>query len=223
MGSTTTLTAEDGHEFAAYEAAADGPVKGCIVVVQEAFGLNGHIRDVCDRLAGEGYSAVAPALYDREARGIELGYSEEEVQAARAVMTRVPWDTAMLDVQAAYGLLAQKGSVGITGFCWGGSVTWLAACRLNFACAVSYYGGRIIDFVAEKPSCPTMCHFGELDPTIPISDVNEIITHHSSVTVHVYPDAGHGFHCDQRTHHHEESARLAWTRTMAFFERHLPE
>ena len=223
MGSTTTLTAEDGHEFAAYEAAADGPVKGRLVVVQEAFGLNDHIRDVCDRLADEGYSVVAPALYDREARGIELGYSEEEVQTARAIMARIPWDAAMLDVRATYDLLAQKGSVGITGFCWGGSVTWLAACRLNFACAVPYYGGRIIDFVAEEPACPTMCHFGDLDPTIPMDDVNEIIAHHPGVTVHVYPNAGHGFHCDRRAHYHEESARLAWTRTMAFFERHLSE
>ena len=123
MGSTTTLTAEDGHEFAAYEAAADGPVKGRLVVVPEAFGLNDHIRDVCDRLADEGYSVVAPALYDREARGTELGYSEEEVQTARAIMARIPWDAAMLDVRATYDLLAQKGSVGITGFCWGGSVT----------------------------------------------------------------------------------------------------
>lgn len=223
MGSPTTLTAEDGHEFAAYEAAADGPDKGRIVVVQEAFGLNDHVRDVCDRLADEGYSTVAPALYDREARGTELGYSEEEVRVARAIMARIPWDAAMLDVQAARDFLAQKGPVGITGFCWGGSVAWLAACRLDFACAVPYYGGRIIDFVAEKPTCPTMCHFGELDPTIPMDDVNEIIAHHSSVTVHVYPNAGHGFHCDRRDHYHEESAMLAWTRTMAFLERHLSE
>ena len=221
MGSTTTLTAEDGHEFAAYEAVRDGPVKGRLVVVQEAFGLNSHIRDVCDRLADEGYAVVAPAMYDRDGPGIELGYSEGEVQEARAVMARIPWDAAMLDVQAAYDFLAGNGPIGITGFCWGGSVAWLAACRLDFACAVPYYGGRIIDFVAEKPTCPTMCHFGELDATIPMDDVNEIVACHPSVTVHVYPNAGHGFHCDQRAHHHEESARLAWSRTMAFFEHHL--
>lgn len=223
MGTTTTLTAEDGHKFAAYQAVPDGPVKGRLVVIQEAFGLNGHIRDVCDRLADEGYAAVAPAMYDREEPGIELGYTDEDIQQAREIMARIPWEAALLDVQASYDLLAGKGPIGVTGFCWGGSVTWLAACRLDFACAVPYYGGRIIDFVAEKPTCPTMCHFGELDPTIPIDDVNEIIAYHPSVTVHVYPSAGHGFHCDQRPHYHEESAKLAWTRTMAFFERHLTE
>ncbi len=221
MGSTMTLAAEDGHEFAAYEAVPDGPAKGRLVVVQEAFGLNGHIRDVCDRLAGEGYAAVAPAMYDREARGIELGYSDEEIQEARAIMARIPWEAAMLDVQAAHGRLADKGPVGITGFCWGGSVAWLAACRLDFACAVPYYGGRIIDFVAEQPACPTMCHFGELDPTIPMDDVNEIVACHPNITVHVYPNAGHGFHCDRRAHYHEASATLAWTRTTAFLEHHL--
>jgi len=221
MGTTTTLTAEDGHKLAAYQAVPDGPVKGRLVVVQEAFGLNGHIRDICDRFADEGYAAIAPAMYDRDEPGIELGYSEEDIQQARVIMARIPWDAAMLDVQAAYDFLAGKGPIGITGFCWGGSVAWLAACQLDFACAVPYYGGRIIDFVAENPDCPTMCHFGELDPTIPMDDVNEIVAYHPSITVHTYPNAGHGFHCDQRDHYHEESAKLAWTRTLTFFERHL--
>jgi carboxymethylenebutenolidase len=220
MGTTTTLTAEDGHRFAAYEAVPDGPVAGRVVVLQEAFGVNPHIRSVCDRLAAEGYVAVAPALYDRHEAGIELGYTDADIQQARAIMVEIPWEKALLDVQATRDFIGGKGKVGVTGFCWGGSVTWLAACRGDFDAAVSYYGARAIDFIDETPNCPTMMHFGETDPTIPMDTVHRFMERHPSLPIYVYP-AGHGFHCDARPHYQAESAKLAWGRTMEFFARNL--
>ena len=172
MGTTVTLDAEDGHRLDAYEAPAVDTAKGGLVVVQEIFGVNDHIRGVCDSFAAEGYTAFAPALFDRTERGVELGYDGDTFARGRALRAEIGWDHTVLDVKAAAGRLAPAGPVGVVGYCWGGSVAWLAACRLSLACAVGYYGGHIIEFNDERPRCPTMLHFGERDSFIPMADVS---------------------------------------------------
>jgi len=214
---TITLTAADGHEFAAYESIPEGPVIGRMVVIQEIFGVNEHIRDLCDRLASQGIAAIAPAMFDRVESNIELGYNPEGIDKGRGIMGQIDWDVALSDVQAAVDHFAGDGPTGVVGYCWGGSIAWLAGCRLdNVACAVGYYGGAIIKFIDEAPKCPTMLHFGEKDAGIPLPDVLQIAARHAAVQVFTYPEAEHGFHCDQRGSYHKESSALADTRTFPF-------
>lgn len=220
MGSTITLTAEDGHRFEAYEAAAAGTARCGLVVIQEIFGVNGHIRSVCDAFAAEGYTAIAPALFDRAERGVELDYDEDTFVRGRELRAEIGWDQAVLDAKAAAKHVRPLGRVGIVGYCWGGSVAWLCACRLNLSCAVGYYGGHIVQFNDERPGCPTMLHFGERDAHIPMTDVEAIRAQHPDVPVHVYP-ADHGFNCDQRSSYDPTSAKLARERTLSLLAEHL--
>lgn len=219
MGEHVTLTAADGHKLDAYVARPDGPAKGGLVVVQEIFGVNAHIRAVADGFATEGYVAVAPALFDRIRPGIELGYDEAGVSEGRALRPQVAWEATVLDVDAAMTLAAEAGRVGVVGYCWGGSVAWLAATRLKPAAAVGYYGGHIHEFASEKPACPVMLHFGEEDAGIPLENV-EIVraarAARADVTIHLYPGAGHGFNCDLRGSYHPEAAALARSRSLDF-------
>ena len=221
MGKTITLTAADGHELEAYRADPEGTSRGGIVVIQEIFGVNGHIRDVCDGFAADGYAAIAPAVFDRVERGIELDYDDAGKVRGREVRAELGWEGPMADVDAAAGALEPSGKVGVVGYCWGGSLAWLAACRLDVACAVGYYGGQIIGFNDETPRCPVILHFGETDASIPMDDVDAIRAAHADVPVHVYGDAGHGFNCDRRAAYHAESAKTARARTLAFFAEHL--
>ena len=221
MGDIVELVAKDGHRLNAYLAGAAGEVKGRLVVIQEIFGVNGHIRDVCDRFAAQGYAALAPALFDRAERDVELEYTEAGVTRGRALRARMPWEEVVLDVEAARAHLASEGAAGIVGYCWGGSVAWLGAAECDFACAVGYYGGQIIDLVERTPRCPTMLHFGTLDAAIPMDDVDKIRAAHPEATVHLYEGAGHGFNCDRRSQYHAPSARLAGERTIACFAQHL--
>ena len=209
------LTAEDGHELDAYEAGPADAAAG-IVVVQEIFGVNAHIRDVVDRYAALGYRAVAPALFDRLERGVELGYTEETVTQGRAMRGAIDWDDTVRDVGAAVAHLAGNGPVGVVGYCYGGSLAWLAAHSLPVAAAVGYYGGQIIQFLDRAPQAPVLLLFGEVDYMIPLSDVEEIRQAHPTVPVHVYPGADHGFNCDARDSYHPEAAAGALERTLAF-------
>ena len=209
------LTADDGHELDAYEAGPADAAAG-IVVVQEIFGVNAHIRDVVDRYAALGYRAVAPALFDRLERGVELGYTEETVAQGRAMRGAIDWDDTVRDVGAAVDCLAGNGPVGVVGYCYGGSLAWLAANALPVAAAVGYYGGQIIQFTDRAPQAPVLLHFGEVDYMIPLSDVEEIMRAHPAVPVHVYPGADHGFNCDARDSYHPEAAAQALERTLAF-------
>ncbi|MCY3951507.1 MAG: dienelactone hydrolase family protein [bacterium] len=209
------LTADDGHELDAYEAGPADAAAG-IVVVQEIFGVNAHIRDVVDRYAALGYRAVAPALFDRLERGVELGYTEETVAQGRAMRGAIDWDDTVRDVGAAVDCLASNGPVGVVGYCYGGSLAWLAANALPVAAAVGYYGGQIIQFTDRAPQAPVLLHFGEVDYMIPLSDVEEIMRAHPAVPVHVYPGADHGFNCDARDSYHPEAAARALERTLAF-------
>lgn len=220
MGETITLTAADGHELEAYRADPEDAPRGGIVVIQEVFGVNIHIRDVCDGFAAEGYAAIAPAVFDRIERGIELDYDDDGIARGRALVEDLGWEGPLADVTAAAGALEPSGKVGVVGYCWGGSMTWLAACRLDVACAVGYYGRHIIQFNDETPRCPVILHFGETDASIPMDDVDAIRAAHADVPVYVY-GAGHGFNCDRRAAYHAESAKTARARTLAFFAEHL--
>jgi carboxymethylenebutenolidase len=222
LGKQFSLTAADAHKLGAYRADPAGKPKGALVVIQEIFGVNHHIRAVCDRLAQEGYVAVAPAMFDRFVRDFESGYTPDEIAHARSYLGNLNWDAAMQDVDAALGDIKSIGPCGIMGFCFGGSVSFLAACRLNgLKASICYYGGMIAKFAEEKPKCPVQMHFGEKDAGIPLSDVDTIKQKQPQAEVYVYPDAQHGFHCDERASFNKDASAVAWKRSMEFLAKHL--
>ena len=175
MGKHFSLTSSDKFQLGAYRADPSGPAKGGIVVIQEIFGVNHHIRAVCDRLAAEGYAAVAPALFDRQQKDFESGYTPDEIANARKFVANPDWGAMLRDTQAAIDDLKKDGPVAIMGFCMGGTIAFLAACKLNgLSAAVCYYGGQIAKNADEKPKVPTMMHFGEKDASIPMTDVETV-------------------------------------------------
>ena len=220
MGERIDLTAGDGHSLGAYLARPEGAPKAGLVVVQEIFGVNAHIQAVTEGFAEDGYLAIAPALFDRRERDLELAYDEAGVARGRALRAEIPWDQVELDVAAAVAAAAEAGPASVIGYCWGGSVAWLAACRLPVAAAVGYYGGQIHELREETPRCPVQLHFGEQDAAIPLDEVSEVRRLHPEVEVHLYP-AGHGFNCDLRGSYHAESAAGARVRSLAFLGDHL--
>jgi carboxymethylenebutenolidase len=223
MGERLTLQAEDGHRFAAYRATPPGARRGALVVVQEIFGVNHHIRNVTDRFASEGYVALAPALFDRVEPDFEIGYSPADVEQGRAVRQKIGFDVMVTDLRAAVNELRKTGlRVGMVGYCMGGTLAWLAATRIDgVAAAVGYYGGGIADTATERPRCPVMLHFGETDSGIPSEHWDRIRAAQPTLPLHVYPAAGHGFSCDERASFHEPSHRLALERTLAFLRQHV--
>jgi carboxymethylenebutenolidase len=222
MGRDIRLTASDKFEFGGYRADPSGAPKGAVVVIQEIFGVNHHIRSVCDRLATEGYVAIAPSIFDRTSPNFQSGYSPDEIAEARKFVANPDWTAMLRDTQAAIDAVQNVGPVGIIGFCLGGSVAYLAAARLSgLSAAIGYYGGAIIRFADEKPKVPTQLHFGERDAGIPLADVETIKAKRPDVEVHVYGGAQHGFHCDERASYDKASADLAWPRSMAFLAEHL--
>jgi carboxymethylenebutenolidase len=220
VGEWTTLTAKDGHQLDAYQALPAGTPRAGLVVIQEIFGVNGHIRAIADEYAREGYATLAPALFDRIEKHVELGYTPEGTQKGRALRTQLGWDKPIWDIEAAVSALRAHGRVGTIGFCWGGSLSFLAACRAEVDGAVAYYGGQIIQFVDERPRAPVLMHFGASDALIPAADRERITSAHPEAEIHVYP-AGHGFNCTERQDYHPESARGAKERTLAFLRKHL--
>ena len=217
------LIASDGHRFQAYQADLPSPPRGGLVLVQEIFGVNSHIRAVAERLAGEGYRVLAPALFDRIEPGIELGYSGDDVKRGVELASSIGFiEKPMLDVTACFEALHQQGlRVGVIGFCWGGTLAWKAAQELKLSAAVGYYGGQIGSMLEPQPVAPVLLHFGEQDDHIPLSSVEAIVAkNYPNVEVHTYP-AGHGFNCDQRESFEPISAQRAWTRSMDFFKAHL--
>jgi carboxymethylenebutenolidase len=215
------LTAADGHRFAAY-AAGPKDAKRALVVVQEIFGVNNNIRRICDAFAAEGYAVVAPALFDRAARGTELGYTPEDVQRGRTLKGQVPEIGQMLDVEAAAAALPKGATRGIIGYCWGGTVAWWGATRSkSFAAAVGWYGGGIAGTRTETPNCPVQLHFGEIDHAIPLTDIEAIRAAQPAVEIFVYKGAGHGFGCDERDSYSAPDQQVAQTRSLAFLAKHL--
>ena len=213
------LTAEDGHQLTACVAGDPSNAKGGIVVLQEIFGLNGHIRDLPRRFAEAGYYAVAPALFDRVEPGLELDYDADG--RVRGIECKNAVDGhAILDVSAAISAASIAGPVSVVGFCWGGSLAWRAAtCLIGLAGAVSYYGGELPAKAGLASHCPVTAHFGSRDKGIPLDGVNTFIAAQASsdphVTTFVY-DADHGFNCDARSQFDDAAATEAWTRTLTF-------
>jgi carboxymethylenebutenolidase len=221
MGRLIELTAADDFVLSAYRADPAGPPRGGLVVTQEIFGVNGHIRSVCDRFAADGYLAIAPALFDRVQRGVDIGYTPEDIAKGRELKAKAQIDAALRDVSAARGAAASAGKVGIVGYCWGGYVTWMAASRLpGFACAAPYYGGGMLEAIGEHPLCPVIAHFGERDTGIPVDGVRKFATAHPEVQVFIYA-ADHGFNCDQRGSYDAAASKLARERTLAFLQQHI--
>jgi carboxymethylenebutenolidase len=221
MSEFTTIMSRDGHELRAWLAAPPGKPRGAVVVVQEIFGVNSHIRSVTDGYASEGYVAIAPSLFDRIRKGIELGYAQADMQEGFGYVQQLKPEQTLVDLSAALAVVKHAGRVGMVGYCWGGRMTYVSACELPLACAVSYYGGGIVQCLDKKPKCPVMYHFGELDSHIPLSDVEKIKAANPEGIFHVYAGAGHGFNCDQRSSYHPQAAALARERSLAFFARHL--
>lgn len=222
MGNDLRLTAEDGHELGAYRADPAGAPKGGIVVLQEIFGVNAHIREVCDGFAADGYVAIAPALYDRSSeKDFQCGYTPEEIPVGAALRNDFSWDDSVLDVKAAAAVLQGEGlKVGSVGYCWGGTISYLGGVRLNIDCCVVYYGGQIEPYMGESANCPMLMHFGEQDAGIPLSHVDELRAAKPDADINLY-DADHGFNCDHRGSYNEAAATLARERTMAFFAANL--
>ena len=220
MGSTIILTASDGHQFGAYKTGPANATAG-VVVIQEIFGVNHHIRNMADRLAAEGFLVIAPALFDRAERGVELGYTGDDVAAGRTLRGKVPDVGAMLDVEAAAAALGGI-PAGLVGYCYGGTIAWWGATRTkSFKAASGWYGGGVAATAAEHPSCPVQLHFGEKDTGIPMSDVDKVRAAQPGVDIYVYPGAQHGFGCDERASFSAPDAALAQSRTVAFFRKLL--
>ena len=221
MGQTIELTAADGFKLAAYRADPAGKARGALVVAQEIFGVNRHIKSVCDRFAADGYVAIAPALFDRYERGVDIGYTPEDIAKGRELKGRTTVDAALRDVAAARDAVTSSGKVGVVGYCWGGYVAWMTASRLpGFACAIPYYGGGMLEASGEQPKCPLIAHFGERDANIPVAGVRELAAAHPEAQIYIYA-ADHGFNCDQRGSYDAAAAKLARERTLAFLQRHV--
>lgn len=216
------LHSGDGFTLSAYEAKPHGVCSGAVVVIQEVFGVNSHIRSVADGYARNGYHAVAPAIFDRVEPGIELGYEDADIQRGiDLAFNKLQMPQIMNDIQAAIDYVTQSGNVGVVGYCFGGLLTWLSACSLNnLAAASSYYGGGVPDQAEMDPKCPIILHFGELDAHIPMDSVEKFKARHPDLAVYTY-DADHGFNCDQRGSYNAEAAGVALQRTLDFFMQHL--
>ena len=221
---TVTLEAIDGAKIRAFVARPEGPPRGCIVVVQEIFGVNDHIRWVAAaQYAAAGYLAVAPAFFDRvdAGQGAELGYTPDGLAAGRSRVEALGLDAPLRDIRAAQQQVAMGLPTGVVGYCWGGSVAYLSATRLGLP-AVGYYGGRTAPYLHERAQSPLMLHFGETDALIPMETVRRISRAQPDVACHVYP-AGHGFNRHGHPDWHEDSAQTALARTLAFFAQHLTQ
>jgi len=216
VAAAVSLTsARDGFVFGAYRAPPDDARRGGLVLIQEIFGVTDHIRALAEGFAADGYETLAPSLYDRQQRGFAVGYDREGVELGRRYSEAAPWDEVAADLAACVAALAPP--VFVAGYCWGGTATWLAACRCEgVAAASSFYGRRIPELLSETPRCPIILHFGRRDPTIPPGTVAAIAAAQAEIPIHLY-DAGHGFVSDRRADYDTDAARLARLRTLQLF------
>ena len=216
------LRATDGHTFQAYLAKPGGnaPIRGAVVVIQEIFGVTGHIERVAEQFAAQGYLAIAPALFDRQQRGVNLPYDDDGVKVGFGYATKADTNGLMADLNAAVDAVAHAGAVGMVGYCWGGRVVYMAASRTNIAAGVVYYGGGITQVLEPAPRCPMLFHFGKRDAHIPLADVDRIRAACPQGEFHLY-DAGHGFNCADRASFDAAAAHQALQKTLAFFAKHV--
>jgi len=221
MSKMIELTASDGHKLAAWRADPAGKPRGGIVVIQEIFGLNSHVKSVADGYAADGYVAIAPAMFDRAQRGFDVGYQPDDMAKGRDIRAKVSNDMALKDTEAAIKAVAGAGKVGLVGYCWGGTIAWLAAAKLSgLSAAVPYYGGGILENASLEPKVPLMGHFGERDAHIPVDGVRKLAAQHKKHQIFIYA-ADHGFNCDQRGSYDAPAAKQARERTLAFFRQHV--
>jgi carboxymethylenebutenolidase len=224
MAEWIRLTASDEHAFASYQTKPTGKPRGGLVVIQEIFGVNAHIRRVADGYAADGYEVIAPGIFDRAEKNVDLGYDKADMDRGVALRQKIKTEDMILDVQAAVAALQDVGKVGVVGYCLGGSLAWLAATRVSgLAAAVGYYGGTIAANLGERPRCPVMLHFGEEDKGIPMSDVDKIraMTDPATVRVFAYAGAGHAFNRDGTQAWRDASAKLALERSLKFLRDHV--
>jgi carboxymethylenebutenolidase len=220
MSEFNRLMARDGHQFDAWLAPSVGTPRGALVVLQEIFGVNAHIRAVADGYAAEGYVCIAPSLFDRVRRNVELGYTPADVEHGKGYVLQIPEEKLLLDIQACINVVKHAGPVGVIGYCWGGSLAHLAACELTIRAAVDYYGTRTLQNLHRKTRAPVLYHFGDRDKTIPPEGIEQIRAADPGGEFHVYA-ADHGFNCDHRAAYDATAAKLARERTLEFLDRHL--
>ncbi len=214
------MNTKDNHKFQAYLSQPNIKVKGGIVIIQEIFGVNEHIKELCDIYAKHGFLSIAPCLFDRKKKNIELDYNENGILEGRKLKDLVN-DFSLNEIDASISFLRSAGKVGVLGYCWGGSLSWKAACEFdNLSASIIYYGGDVPQLKKLEPKCPTMCHFGEFDKSIPFEDVEMFKEFNKNVTVYTYP-ADHGFNCNQRSQYDKKCADIAFDRTMDFIEKNL--
>ncbi len=217
------LTSSDGFTLGAYEALPAGKPKAGVVVIQEIFGVNTHLREVVDAYAAEGYAAIAPQIFDRVERDVELGYEDQTEfdKGLKLAFEDLKMEETLKDLQAAVDAASEHGKVGVVGYCFGGLLTWLSACELNGVSAASaYYGGGIAGEAERSAQCPVMMHFGEKDAHISMSDVEKVRKAQPDVQVFLY-DAGHGFNCNHRESYDAAATATAKERTLSFFAEHI--
>ena len=223
MGERITIKASDGFSLNAYRARPEGTPRGGVVVIQEVWGLNNWVRSVVDRFAAHGYLAVAPAMFDR----IEFGYESEnygpdQFKVIGEMMKQFDPQAALLDVAAAVEVASEAGKVGITGYCFGGAISWRAAHHgLGLSAASGYYGGGVANYIDLVPTVPLEMHYGDQDNGIPLEQVEALRAKYPEVGIHVYP-AGHGFcNSDRPASFNEAACTKASARTLAFFRQHI--
>ncbi len=222
MGNMIQLASADGHKFNAYRAEPNGKARGALVVVQEIFGVNKHIKELADGFAAEGYLSIAPAFFERKEKNFDRGYTQADIDAGRTIAMALDWNNTMKDLQVAIDNVKSAGKVGIIGYCWGGTTSWVAACRANgLSCSLPFYGGGVANMTGEKPKVPVQFHWGHNDHAIPLADVWKIEKEHPTAESYVYADAGHGFTCDHRGSYHEPSKILSRQRAIAFLHKHV--
>ena len=223
MSENVRLITADGHELDAYVAhPVVEPIAG-LVVLQEIYGVNRHIRTVAEDYARDGFLAIAPALFDRVERGVELPYDGPAAKRGMAIRQKLDLDSTLKDVVAAldYARRQTNKKSGVIGYCFGGLLAWLSATRLHSDAAVGYYAGGIGKYAAESPHVPVQLHFGKLDTNIPAEEVVKVQALHPEVEIYWYDNAGHGFNCDMRGSYNASAAALARTRALAFLKQHL--
>ena len=220
MGETITLRGADGFDFSAYHEQAFTPRKGGVIVLQEIFGIDRHIRVDVERWAKAGYEAIAPSLYDRRERNFTAEHDSAGLTAGVTHARGTPLDQALGDIAACRDYLAARGKVLVVGYCYGGSLTWLTAAKLEgIAAAASYYGSLVQTNAALRPLCPTIIHLGHTDPGIPADEVEKAVHEHNpDVPVYIYEGAGHGFNNESPERYSAEAADLARQRTRHLFD-----
>jgi carboxymethylenebutenolidase len=219
-GKMIELTAADGHKLSAYKVVPAGQPRGGLVVMQEIFGLTDQMKRCTDRYAEAGYISILPAMFDRIERDVVLSYGE--FQKGGQMAMSIDEQHLIADIEAARQAVAGVGQVAIVGYCFGGTLAYIAACRLDFACAVSYYGGGISRLTDRmQPKAPVMYHFGADDAFIPAAAIDQIKVADQGGIFHVYSGVGHGFICDDRDGYDREAAGLSETRSLAFLDNHL--